>query len=71
MGKYGEVWKYRVMMDKYGEVRHYQVQILEWVIMVAMLAQDTTTSLTISTMTSPINSHSSSTLNGLHKKWSG
>ena len=39
MGKYGEVWKYRVMIGKYGEVWNNRVQILEWVIMVAMSAQ--------------------------------
>ena len=36
--KYGGVWKYRVM-GKYRGVWKYWVQIWEWVIMVAMLAQ--------------------------------
>ena len=38
MGKYGEVWKYRVM-GKYGGVWKYRVQISKWVIMVAMSDQ--------------------------------
>ena len=37
-GKYGGVWKYRVM-GKYGGVSKYQVQIWEGVIVVAMSAQ--------------------------------
>ena len=39
MSKYREVWKYWVMMGKYEEVWKYQMQILKWVIMVAMSAQ--------------------------------
>ena len=49
MGKYGVVWKYRVIgkyggvwkywvMGKYGGVSKYRVQIWEWVIMVVMSA---------------------------------